>query len=146
MTTSCGLQRGHSATADRWAEAVLRVIDARDDPRTFAQWARVVGASPGTLVARCRVVGVSPRNSLYLARLLRGHGLVNGDLARLAEVLDVADVRTVPRLLKRAGLHGRACANSSALLRAQRLVVEPVPLESLLRNLRVNGGLESRPS
>jgi hypothetical protein len=95
---------GQSYAAERWARAVLKLVLADEDPRTISQWARLTGASRGTLGTWCRSASVSPRNSLELGRLLRAVRVTNGSLEDLHNVLNVVEPRTVKRMLARSGL------------------------------------------
>lgn len=85
--------------AGRWAEAVVRVIDAPEDPRTVRLWGRHIGASPGSLRNWCHMAGVSPKRSLSVARMLRAV-LRSSASDRPEEVFDVVDRRTLFRLMK----------------------------------------------
>lgn len=91
------------SVAERWAELVLKTIDADRDPRTIGDWAKSAGVSRSVLSECCRMVRVSPRDARDFARLLRG--LCRSGLSWQPEaVLDVADARTLNKLLARAGL------------------------------------------
>jgi ActR/RegA family two-component response regulator len=89
--------------AQRWARHVLSATHAADDPRTLAAWARAAGVSRSALIEVCARLDINPRDARDLARVLR--------LVRRADVpwdpeasLDVADRRTLRKLLVRAGL------------------------------------------
>jgi ActR/RegA family two-component response regulator len=91
------------AAAERWARYVLRAADADSDPRTLADWARAAGVSRTVLIDVCVRLEINPRHARDLARVLR--------LVRRASepwdpesALDVADRRTLRKLLVRAGL------------------------------------------
>ena len=43
----------------RWARAVVKILDATEDPKTLRRWARLVGASESSLRAWCRIPSVS---------------------------------------------------------------------------------------
>jgi CheY-like chemotaxis protein len=87
-----------SHAAARWAEAVIRVIDAPRDPRTLAIWARIIGASTASLRSWCRLAGLSPKRSLNAARMLRAINY-SASLKRLEDVFNVTDRRTLRSLL-----------------------------------------------
>jgi ActR/RegA family two-component response regulator len=89
--------------ADRWARHVLAASSTSSDPRTLAAWARAAGVSRSALIEVCARLDVNPRDARDLARVLR---LVRrADIAWDPEAsLDVADRRTLHRLLVRAGL------------------------------------------
>lgn len=136
MTVPCTpMVRTTFHNADRWARAVVSALGTPEDPKTFERWARVAGASSSSLAAWCRAARVPPRNALYLARLLRACELLDGDLARLAEVLDVAETRTAHRMLMRAGLDTARRFSIHDLVCQQRLVIAPEPVASLLRDI-----------
>jgi hypothetical protein len=92
----------------RWANAVAAAVLAPDDVRTVGGWARCAGTSRATLDTSCRSAGTTPKRSLDLARLLRAWLLTEGRLDQLDEMLDIADPRTVRRLLDRAGIQAPA--------------------------------------
>lgn len=86
--------------ARRWAAAVLPVALSPNDVRTLAAWGRLAAAAPGTLKNWCATVPVSAKRSLDFARMLRvvlrmRHGKTPADTS-----LDVADSRTLGRLLR----------------------------------------------
>ena len=93
--------------AERWAHLVLRTIDAKGDPRTIANWAKSIGVSRSVLSECCRLVHVSTHDARDFARLVRAicH---SGDQWQPEAVLDLADVRTLRKLLTRAGVTSRA--------------------------------------
>jgi FixJ family two-component response regulator len=99
--TGVGAERAElpvSHAAARWADAVVKVIDAPQDPRTLQLWGRHVGASPGSLRNWCRMAGLSPKRSLSLARMLRA--ITYGSSAKRPEdVFNVTDRRTLRQLL-----------------------------------------------
>jgi len=131
---------GRSYAGERWAQAVLKVIVADVDPRTFAGWARLIGASTATLGTWCRAARVSPRRSTELARLSRALHLTGGMLTDLQEVLDIIDPRTVKRLLTRAGVDGiDGPLPLQEFLREQRLVQNPTALHALTLALAARG-------
>lgn len=118
--------------AERWANAVYAVTRSAEDPKTFYQWGRLVGASRSTLATWCRASGVSPRQSLQLARLLRALVLTDGQLNLLQQVLDIAEPRTLQRLLDRAGFRpDETHAAVTDFLRRQRLVNHSVAINQL---------------
>lgn len=48
----------------RWAECILKVVDANCDPRTLSDWARLANVGRGTLRERCRAAGMRSKASL----------------------------------------------------------------------------------
>lgn len=93
-----GLSAGH-----RWARFVLDASRAADDPRTLADWARAAGTSRSALIEVCARLDINPRDARDLARVLRLVRRVSERWDPEAS-LDVADRRTLRRLLVRAGL------------------------------------------
>jgi hypothetical protein len=87
--------------ADEWANAVVAVVSAPRDPRTIDEWAHEVGASRTKLQSLCRAVGLSSKQSLELARLLRAFHLAPILGWRPTDLLDVREPRTWARLLAR---------------------------------------------
>jgi ActR/RegA family two-component response regulator len=89
----------------RWAMLTVRTLDASRDPRTLDEWARVAGTSRSVLCEACRLVRIRPHDARDFARLLRA--VFRSDETWEPEtLLDVADGRTLHRLLTRAGLSG----------------------------------------
>jgi CheY-like chemotaxis protein len=99
--------RYEAHAAARWARMLVAVIPSPRDPRTIADWSRVVFASPGALRNWCRMAGTTPRRSLVFARLLRAVALADGE-RKPENLLDVVDRRTLVGLLRLAGLNPRA--------------------------------------
>lgn len=123
--------------AERWANAVYAVSKSRDDPRTVTHWGRLVGASRSTLSTWCRAVGLSPRHSLELARLIRALLATHGQVALLQQVLDISEPRTLNRLLQRAGLPAdRTNVVVAEFVATQRLVSHPIAINELLALLQ----------
>jgi hypothetical protein len=124
------INRSYAAT--RWATAIMTAVRATDDPRTFAHWERLAGASRSSLSMWCRTASASPRNSLTLARLVRGLRLTHGWHQQLVHVLDIADPRTLDRLFTRAGIPPTVLRlEASSFLLEQRLVTSPVAIRKL---------------
>ena len=95
--TDSVLLQAHAAA--RWAQAVVKVIDAPNDPRTFAGWSRIANASPGTLKNWCRTAGLPGKRSLDFARMLRAVVRASSDGWRPQDSLNAVDTRTLKRLL-----------------------------------------------
>ena len=119
--------------AERWARAVVAVIDSPDDPRTLEAWARVAAAGPGTLRSWCRAARIPTKASLDFARLLRAVVRSQGRAWEPQNTLDIVDDRTLTRLFERGGLrdarHRVLAPTPESFLAGQRLV----PQESALR-------------
>jgi hypothetical protein len=92
-----------SATCDRLARAIDSVIDLGEDPRTFEMWARVPNVTEDALHRWCKLLQLDGRDVLTFARILRAVVLVESQGVGFAEILDVADPKTLRRMLPRAG-------------------------------------------
>jgi CheY-like chemotaxis protein len=95
------------SVADRWARLVLGTIDADCDPKTLTIWARAVGASRSVISECCRLVHVAAHDARDFARVLRVI-CRSGERWQPEAVLDLADPRTLRKLLARSGLAGTA--------------------------------------
>jgi hypothetical protein len=91
------------SAATRWAALVLSTIDVEDDPKTILQWARSIGLSRSVLCERCRLVRIPTHDARDFARLVRAI-CRSGDVWQPENILDLADTRTLRKLLSRAGL------------------------------------------
>ncbi len=125
----------HAYAAERWARAVVAVIDSPDDPRTLDAWARVAAAGRGTLRSWCRAAQVPAKASLDFARLLRAVIRSQGTVWDPQNTLDIVDTRTLKRLFERGGLldvkpQGLAPSCESFLSR-QRLVPHATVLRAV---------------
>jgi DNA-binding response OmpR family regulator len=94
---------GRRSAAERWASFVWRAVGSHHDPRTLDEWARLVGVSRSVLCECCRLVHVSPHDARDFARLIRAI-LRSGATWQPETALDVADARTLKKLLARSGL------------------------------------------
>jgi len=102
------------STAERWAALIRETIHADGDPRTITLWARSIGLSRSTLCECCRLLHISPHDARDFARLMR---VVcrSGRKWEPEMLLDLADARTLKKLLVRGGLpEARAVAPSPA--------------------------------
>src|SRR6266540_4791021 len=129
---SCGPITLHAAA--RWARAVRKAIDAPADPRTFGQWGRQIGAAPGTIRGWCKVARVAPRNSLLLARALRGVYLAQQIGWDPGNLFDIIDQRTLNGFLARTGLTdcGAGCLPPfDRYFACQRLIQSPVLCDAI---------------
>ena len=121
--------------ADRWARAVVGILDCPFDPKTIAIWGKAIGVSEGALRDWCKVAHCRPKSSLDFARLLRAivqsqeHGWDPFNL------LDVANERTMRNLLQRGGLSDLLSTNLPVTLRGfllkQRFVTNDIALKAL---------------
>jgi hypothetical protein len=108
--------------ARRWARIVAAVRLLSEDPRTLEGWSRAVGVSRGALKMWCQVAGVTAKDSLDLARLLRGAEFSHERPRNPFDVFDIVDPRTFTRLLIRADLSAMPrLPPPLALLTAQKL-------------------------
>lgn len=131
-----------ASAADRWALSVLSVTTARSDPRTLAKWARLTNRGIGTIRMHCYAAGVSPRASLNFARLLRAVRLSERSRWEPERWLDVADLRTLRRLLRVGGLSVAVTVRPTVeeFMTRQRLVAqESAPFRALRRRLASAG-------
>jgi CheY-like chemotaxis protein len=137
--TGTGAERADlpvSHAAARWADAVVRVIDAPQDPRTLQLWGRHIGASPGSLRNWCRMAGLSPKRSLSVARMIRAINY-STSLRRPEEVFNVTDRRTLRQLLTLGDPGGRPSvpATTDEFFARQRWITSPSALQELKRRL-----------
>lgn len=86
----------------RWARAVVGPILDAEDPRTLAEWAVTIVASVGAVRSWCRTSRISARRSLMFARLLRATVLHERTAMDPQQLLNVADLRTVWKMLRLA--------------------------------------------
>jgi hypothetical protein len=89
--------------ASRLARVIIAVVESESDPRTLSGWSRITYAAPGTLRNWCRTAGVSARQCLVFARLLRVLVASGTGTHRPENLLDVADRRTITCLARYAG-------------------------------------------
>lgn len=89
--------------AERWASLVLQVMQSDCDPKTMAHWARVVCVSRTVLCECCRLIHVPPHDARDFARIARAI-YQSGDRWEPEALMDVADARTLKKLLRHAGL------------------------------------------
>jgi CheY-like chemotaxis protein len=91
------------SVAERWALFMVRTIHAEHDPKTIESWAKSVGVSRSALCECCRLVRVSPRRARDCARIIRAVHQ-SGPRWQPEAMLDLADARTLKKLLANAGL------------------------------------------
>ena len=87
----------------RLAQAIVGGVSLKEDPRTFAHWAKVPGVTEDSLHRLCELLNLDGRTLLAFTRLLRAVTLVENHGVMLAESLDVSDPKTLARLLSKAG-------------------------------------------
>jgi CheY-like chemotaxis protein len=130
------LHKATGSVAERWAYYVLRTIDDKNDPKTVGSWAKAIGVSRGVLSECCRLVHVAAHDARDFARLLRA--VCRSDERWLPEaILDLADARTLRKLLTRAGLTSRTIRTPTMpeFLRQQQWIPEGTPGLAALRTL-----------
>jgi CheY-like chemotaxis protein len=125
-----------SHAAARWADAIVKVIDAPQDPRTLQLWGRHIGASPGSLRNWCRMAGLSPKRSLSVARMIRAINYAS--LKRAEDVFNVTDRRTLRQLLTLGDPNRRPSIPDSLdeFFARQRWISSPSALQELKRLLQ----------
>jgi hypothetical protein len=132
-------QEGHASR--RWVKIVIRGIQSPRDLMTLSEWGRFVGASASTIRGWCRTARMSPRNSLHFMRTLRAvirHEAGEGP----EELLDIADTRTIARLMKLCGSSrsDELPESVDAFLRSQQFLPRSCqPLEAVWVELHQQG-------
>jgi hypothetical protein len=125
--------------ARRWADLVIAVLSAMEDPRTLGDWARGVHMSEPALRAACYMAGARPRSALSLARLLRALSLAPSAGCAPSALLDVRDERTLKALIRQIDAERvdrqPRWPTPRAFLDAQTLVTDPHALETLKDSL-----------
>ena len=122
---------------DRWADAVITVINSPKDPRTLRDWARTAAASIGALRNWCRTARIPARRSLSFARALRAVLLQQAIAAPAEHLLNIVDRRTLAKLLTAAGgTADQLPPTVDDLLERQRLVTEPGAMAAIRSALK----------
>ena len=93
------------SVAERWASYVLRTCDSEQDLKTIAAWARFLAVSRTTLCETCRLVDTETHMTRDFARMLRVLVKSPRDRLQIGALLDIADARTLNRLLERSGFN-----------------------------------------
>jgi DNA-binding response OmpR family regulator len=122
--------------------AIIQATTLARDPRTFAIWGRLPGVTEDEIHRHCALLNVKGRNALTFARLLRAVLLVETAGVQFEEVLDVADPKTLRRLLARGGLSPDQTPSSVTapeFLKTQVLITHPRLLGWVTRLLRERG-------
>jgi hypothetical protein len=128
-----------SRAAFRWTHLVLAVLRLEFDIPTIGEWGRHVGISRGTLKIRCAAVGVTAKNSLDFARVLRAVLRHDGSELDLFVSFDVLDPRTLSRLAERSGLQAiDRKVDLNAFLSAQQMIRVPTLLAAIRQVLTVD--------
>jgi len=134
--------------AERWTNAILRVLDSEVDLRNLPMWAAYVGASTSALRTWCYAAHATPKASLDFARLLRAVVIAQQcQIWDLQNVLDVIDARTLERMMIRgevAELMKRQIApNVYEYLSCQRFIKDKTSRISLARALGLSTEIPS---
>lgn len=126
--------------SSRWAAAVIRILDSREDPNTVAAWGSCINTSSGALRNWCRTAGIGARRSLVFGRMLRAVVLgINGG-ASAENLLNVTDKRTLKKLFETSGLGvPRLPSAIDDFLDRQILVRDPGALSEIRRLLAIKG-------
>lgn len=104
------------------------------DIRTIDEWGYAIGMSRGTIKCRCANAGVTARDSLAFARLLRAVMQHADGRWNPRDLLDILDPRTLRRLLDRAHIDpATERAPSVDQFLQQQTLVTPQPLMAALR-------------
>jgi hypothetical protein len=121
--------------AERWALAVVGILDSPFDPKTVAMWGKALGVSEGSLRDWCRASHCLPKPSLDLARLLRAIVQAPHYGWDPFNLLDIAHERTLRDLLRRGGLTEFPSTETpltpQQFLAMQRYIANPVALAAL---------------
>ncbi len=147
-SVDAGRQAIAAHAAERWANAVVPLIDSPTDPRTIEDWSRWIAASPGAVRNWCHTASVGPRRSLVFGRLLRAVILSENGRHKPENVLDVVDRRTLSAMLKLAGFgSGQAFPPSiERFLDEQALIRDVDMLRQLERVFEQRYRARTRPS
>lgn len=122
----------HAHAAVKWAQAVVGLLEAREDTRTLGQWARSVGLSASTLRIACQMAGIPAKRALTLARLLRAVYQSRYTTWQPTQRLNITDPRTLHRMLASGGLSASVTSVSVGdLLLKQSLVTDADALAAL---------------
>jgi CheY-like chemotaxis protein len=119
------------------AQAIVDAIGLPRDPRKLADLARVPGMTESRLRQLCGVRNLKPRHLLIFARLLRAVVLVQRYGAEFTNVLNVAAVKTLNRLLAMARLSPNPSHNAVSVARffEQQELIRDAALIHVVRQL-----------
>jgi ActR/RegA family two-component response regulator len=124
--------------AERWAQPIVRIIDAHQDPRTLREFGRAVFVSVGCFRNWCHTTRVSSRASLSFARALRAvYRFEHDQSTRPENLLSIVDQRTIVKFVKKCGGHGDRLPDSVAeFLQRQQLVTNQEAVDAVRRALQ----------
>jgi len=93
----------HGSVAARWVAHVMTLVNATEDSKTLAAWARLVGVSYSSLCETCRLIHIKPLAGRDFSRVLRSLVHRNRHQCSPEVLLDVSDRRTLAHLIQRCG-------------------------------------------
>jgi hypothetical protein len=134
------------SVAERWATCVVRAIDADKDPKTLTAWAHAIGVSRSALCECCRLVRVSAHDARDFARLVRVI-YRSGERWEPEAFLDLADTRTLKKLLVRGGLPESSTGTPTLqeFLERQQFVAPDSPGLLAFRHLLFGAAARAQP-
>lgn len=103
LSIPTAVRLGGGSVAERWGVYIIMTMRASTDPKTIGIWARLIGVSRSSLCECCRLIHVSPHDARDFGRLMRVIHC-SGSKWEPEAFLDLADARTLNKLLLRAGL------------------------------------------
>ena len=117
----------------RWADPINRLLEVKQDPRTLRQFTRATGISVGAFRNWCRTAHVRARDALFFARALRAVFRFQQDASSRPEnLLDIVDVRTIAKFVKRCGGTRNQLPNSVAdFLERQEFITDREAVEAI---------------
>jgi CheY-like chemotaxis protein len=122
--------------AARWANVVVAATTLKADMPTLENWGSAIRHASATLRMRCVAAGVHADVSLDFARMLRIVKLYAGARCDWYNVMDIADERTLKKLLHRAGLSiNEILPDIETFLRKQQFITLPTLLSAVRRCL-----------
>lgn len=134
------ISQEHNHATERCVRAFLAVLGSPSDLRTIPAWGHYVGASAGSLRTWCDLIGVSPKRTLSLARVLRAVTRLHELGIPLKASLDIVDRRTLSALLVSAGVPvADGNLTVQAVLDRQSLVDNRTLVVALRRSLGEGG-------
>lgn len=113
--------------AARWAEPIVRIIEAQQDSRTLSEFGRAVFVSVGCFRNWCHTARVSSRASLSFARALRAvYRFEQDHSTRPENLLSIVDQRTILKFVKKCGGRGDRLPDSvTEFLQSQQFIKNP---------------------
>ncbi len=121
---------------EQWVGIVLAALDLAADPKSVSAYCLKVGICRSTFRERCVRVGIKPKATVDFARLLRARVLQDTRGIPLLDTLDVAETRTLKRLLAKAGGTSPITESVEAFCRSQQFVPQGQCIDALLVTMR----------